>query len=111
MGVIFNAMKLKEISELPILIGNLVFLLDGAGVYLLELHNFLLEGLDVNLLSFTVSSMIRKKQHNGSTIRYIYLCACLFSSCRRVRAGLLSGFGPRRLDGWPSILVLDDKYA
>lgn len=30
------------------------------------------------------------------------LCACLLSSCRRVRAGLLSGFGPLRLGSWPS---------
>jgi len=30
------------------------------------------------------------------------LCACLLSSWRRVKAGLLSGFGPLRLGGWPS---------
>lgn len=31
-----------------------------------------------------------------------YLCAWRFSSCRRVKAGLLSGLGPRRLGVWPS---------
>jgi hypothetical protein len=31
------------------------------------------------------------------------LCACRFSSCLRVCAGLLSGFGPRLLAGWPSV--------
>lgn len=32
----------------------------------------------------------------------VYLCACLLSSCRRVKAGLLSGLGPRRFGVWPS---------
>jgi hypothetical protein len=39
------------------------------------------------------------KLKNGGTD----LCACLLSSCRRVKAGLLSGFGPLRLGGWPSM--------
>lgn len=33
-----------------------------------------------------------------------YLCACLFNSCLLVRAGLLSGFGPRRFAGCPSLV-------
>ena len=33
------------------------------------------------------------------------LCACLLSSWRRVKAGLLSGLGPLRLGGWPSLKV------
>lgn len=32
-----------------------------------------------------------------------YLCACLLSSCRRVRAGFESGFGPRRFGLSPSV--------
>lgn len=35
-----------------------------------------------------------------------YLCACLFNSCLLVKAGLLSGLGPRRLAGCPSLVTL-----
>ena len=35
--------------------------------------------------------------------RVKYLWAWRLSSCRRVSAGLLSGLGPRRFGGWPSI--------
>ncbi len=31
-----------------------------------------------------------------------YRCACRFSSCLLVNAGLLSGFGPLFFGGWPS---------
>lgn len=34
----------------------------------------------------------------------LYLCACRLSSCLRVRAGLLSGFGPRLFAGCPSLV-------
>ena len=39
------------------------------------------------------------------------LCACRLSSCLRVCAGLLSGFGPRLFGGWPSMYVLDERYS
>lgn len=35
-----------------------------------------------------------------------HLCACLFSSCRRVKAGLLSGLGPLLLGGCPSGCII-----
>jgi hypothetical protein len=46
---------------------------------------------------------VNQCQSPRSCNAYPYLCAWRFSSCRRVRAGLLSGLGPRRLGAAPSI--------
>lgn len=99
------SVKSKELLELPVLILKGILFLDRASVDFLELHDLLLQRFDVPFLPFAVGS--------GESIRYgslqeggkphKYLWACLFSSWRRVKAGLVSGLGPLLFGGWPSV--------
>lgn len=52
-------------------------------------------------------SFLSSEGHHSMAVAwvgYIYLWAWRFNSCRRVKAGLLSGLGPRRFGSWPSTM-------
>jgi hypothetical protein len=94
----------KQFSESLVLHDDSIAVGHAGCVELLQSKYLLFEGLDVHFLALSVrpggglgSGIWR--QDGGQTT---YLCACLLSSCLRVKAGLLSGLGPRRLGGAPS---------
>lgn len=118
-----NTILLQKASKIFVLLGQFLLVLRSIGIDLFQPQDFVFEGLDVELLALPVGSAAScqfrertKRKPKGRTIwgtgsstpkkvRATDLCACLFSSCRRVRAGLLSGFGPLRFGGWPSLVV------
>lgn len=87
-------MHLEESLQLPVLLHYRLFLLNLAGVDFLELHDLLLQGFDVHLFTLAMGP---RGQHDGEKTSVTNLCACRLSSWRRVKAGLLSGLGPRFL--------------
>lgn len=82
-----------------------LFLVDGGFVEASPISNVVFELFDVALFALPMSSLNGQKSPFIASMWAIYLCACLLSSCRRVRAGLLSGFGPLLFCGCPSITV------
>jgi hypothetical protein len=72
---------------------------------LLEPENFIFQCLYVELFTLAVRPAGRGLAGValvGHTPTPSHLCACRLSSCRLVKAGLLSGLGPRRFCGCPS---------
>ncbi len=108
-----DAVVRQDPSQLPVLFGQSLLVLRDIAVELLEPEDFVLEGLDVELFSLPMGAARGDRRSEGTATSaqigdVTYRWACRLSSCRLVRAGLLSGFGPRRLGGLPSANESDD---
>lgn len=70
---------------------------------LLESQHFLLQRLDVLLFALPVGAVVAVNIARFQSQCITHRWACLLSSWRRVMAGLLSGLGPLRFAGCPSV--------
>lgn len=99
---------------MPILLDEFLLVLRDIAVNLFQTEYLILKSFDVEFFSLsvcptrdTLSAQGKRgmERHGMMDVMLIltYRWACRFNSCRLVRAGLLSGFGPRRFGGCPSI--------